>query len=189
MVLGIGEMQVLRKLILRIASLLLVAFALVSCGSSTNSNLSPQQAESATGGIWSAEIVGGEGTISGFSFITQFTLTDTGSLNVNYFQFLNPESGPSACFPANGGTEAGTITLSNVNGSTFQVNGTFKFTVQANGNTLTLNGVLTGTATTTDTLTDGSVTGTWSVTGASNCTDTKGGTFTMTQSTTTSSSG
>lgn len=181
-------MRPLKKLALRVTPFFFIAVALSSCGSSNNSTLSPQQAQSATSGTWSAEIIGGESAASGFSFITQFTLNDNGSLNVTYFQFLTSEPGPSPCFPANGGTEAGTIMLSNVNGSTFQVNGTFKFTVQGNGNTLTLNGALTGTATTTNTLTNGSITGTWNVTGTSGCTDTKGGTFTMTQSTTTTSS-
>jgi hypothetical protein len=178
-------MQALRNLVLRVVPFLLIAIALSSCGSSNNTNLTAQQAQAAAGGVWSAEVVGGEGSISGFSFITDFNLTDTGALTINYFQFLTTESGSDACFPADGGSESGTITLSNVNGSNFQVNGTFSFKVQANGNTLTLNGALTGTATTTGTLTDGSVTGTWSITGSPHCTDTKGGTFTMTQSTTT----
>jgi hypothetical protein len=165
-----------------VAALLLAALMLTGCGS--NNTINTQTAQTAAGGIWSAEILGGSGKASGFSFNTEFTVNSNGSLNITYFQFLTQ----GTCFPVDGGTESGTMDLT-INGSTDAVTGTLAYTVAASGNTLTLNGPVTGTATTgnTNALSNGSVTGTWTVTGASGCNAT-GGTFTMCQSSTTSPS-
>jgi hypothetical protein len=65
------------------------------------------------------------------------------------------------------------------NTTTNGVTGPFTYTVQSGGNTLTLNGTVTGTAATT-TLTGGLITGTWAVTGATGC-NASGQNFTMTQ--------
>lgn len=170
--------------IIRFALILLAALALCSCSTPTVS----QQAQSAAGGIWSAEIVGGSGSASGFSFTTEFTLSTDGTLTITYFQFLTQESGSTPCFPIDGGTENGQMVL-NTNESTGQTSGTFKYTVAASGNTLTLNGNVTGTEVNgVPPLSNGSITGTWTVAGSSSCTG--NGTFTMTQApaTTTSSS-
>lgn len=170
-----------------VAILLLVALMLNGC-SGTNT-VNTQTAQTAAGGIWSAEILGGSGTASGFSFNTEFTVNGGGGLDITYFQFLTAEGGKSPCFPVDGGTEAGTMDLS-INGSTGEVTGTMTYTVAASGNTLTLNGQVTGTAPITGSVTslsNGSVTGTWTVTGATGCNAT-GGTFTMCQSSTTSTS-
>jgi hypothetical protein len=165
----------------QVAVLLLITLALSSCSTPTVS----QQAQTAAGGTWSAEMLGGSGKASGFSFITEFTLSTDGILTLSYFQFLTTNS----CFPVDGGTQAGQMSL-NVNESTDQVTGTFKYTVTSSGNTLTLNGNVTGTEVNgVPPLSGGSITGTWNLTGGTGCNDSSG-TFTMTQSasTTTSSS-
>jgi len=168
----------------QVALLLLVAFTLSACSNPTVT----QQAQSAAAGIWSAEIEGGAGSASGFSFTTEFTINAGGGLNITYFQFLNT----TGCFPVDGQNEQGTMVLNSVNPSTGQTSGTFKYTVKASGNTLTLAGNVTGTEVNgAPPLTDGLISGTWTLTGAAGCTDSSG-TFTMTQgssSTTTTSSG
>ena len=94
---------------------------------------------------------------------------------------------------SNGSNESGTATL-NTNTGTNQVTGTLDFTVTSvtpAGNTLTLTGNLTGTSngttTTTGTLSNGVVSGTWTLTGGQgdpSCTVLKG-TFVMCQGTAT----
>ncbi len=155
-----------------VAILVLVAFTLSGCGGPNY--LNTQNAQQAAGGIWSAQIIGGSGPASGFSFNTQFTVNSNGSLSITYFQFLTQ----GACFPVEGGTQTGTMDLT-INGSTDLVTGTLTYTVLASGNTLTLNGQVTGTEN-GNTLTDSSITGTWTITGGTGCTG-AGGTFTMTQ--------
>jgi hypothetical protein len=173
-------MHVWQKSLMCVATLLLVAFSLSSCGSETPS----QQAQSAAGGIWSAALVGGAGTASGFSFTTEFSLGTDGILTNTYFQFLT--SGQNNCFPVNGEIPTGQMIL-NVNQSTDQVTGTFTYKIQASGNTLSLSGNVSGTAATASSLTEGSITGTWTLTGGTGCNG-SGGSFTMTQSTTSTTS-
>jgi hypothetical protein len=159
-----------------VAILLLAALLLNGCSSSTT----PTQ--TAAGGTWQAVMFGGQGADSGYSFITQFTLASSGTLSISYFQFLNSSSS-AQCFPVSGGTEAGSMILTE-NTTNFTVTGPFSFTVQSGGNTLTLTGNVTGTENGLNgtTLSSGSVTGTWTLTGGTGCDDTTGGTFTMTQS-------
>lgn len=152
-----------------VAVLLLVALTLNGCGSSSSTT-----APTTVKGLWSADLPGGTGPASGFSFTTQFTVNGDGSLSITYFQFLNQ----GVCFPISGGSETGSMVLS-TNTTTNAVTGTFTYTVQSGGSTLTLNGTVTGTANST-TLSGGSITGTWSLTGGSGCTSTNGS-FTMTQ--------
>ena len=156
-----------------VAILLLAALLLNGCGSSSSST-STQTAASNT---WQAQMLGGEGTASGISFITQFTVGGDGTLSISYFQFLNSNS--TQCFPVAGGTQSGSMVLT-TNTSNSTVTGTFSFTVQSGGNTLTLTGTVTGTENGT-TLSGGSVSGTWTVSGATGCNDPTGGSFTMTQ--------
>ena len=151
-----------------VAILLLVALALNGCGSSTPT---PQ---TAAGGVWSADLPGGSGEASGFSFTTQFTVNSDGTLSITYFQFLTH----GTCFPISGGTQTGTMALT-ANTTTFAVTGTFTYTVQSANNTLTLNGTVTGSQAGT-TLSGGTVTGSWTLTGDPGCTGTTGS-FTMTQ--------
>ncbi len=152
-----------------VAILLLVALMSSSCSTPSVT----QVAQSAAGGVWSAEVFGGSGDVSGFSFTTQFTVNSDGSLSITYFQFLTQGS----CFPVDGGTQTGSMILT-INAATETVTGPFTYTVQASSNTLTLTGVVTGTESGVS-LTGGSITGTWQVTGTG-CSG--GGTFTMTQS-------
>jgi hypothetical protein len=157
-----------------VAILLLVAIVLTGCGSSRPT------AQSVTGGVWSASLSGGEGSASGFSFITQFTVDSSGTLSFSRFEFINQGN----CFPLDGGAVSGNMGLTE-NMATDQVTGSMTLTVVGNGNTLTLSspdgvtGTLTGT-----TLSNGSVTGTWMVSGGTGCTG-GGGSFTMTSETTT----
>jgi hypothetical protein len=163
-----------------VAILLLMALLLNGCGSSTRT------VQTGAGGIWQAALYGGVGSASGFSFITEFTVNGT-TLDVSSFQFLTSNTGSTAsCFPISGGTVSGTMPLQVQTNDA--VTGTLKFTVQSNGNTLTLSGIVTGTATssgtppnTTYTLTSSSVAGTWALTGSTGCSAT-GGSFTMTES-------
>lgn len=160
-----------------VAVLLLVTLLLNGCGSSSNTT-TPSKTPGVT---WQAQVLGGSGPDSGYSFITQFTLNSSGTLNITYFQFLN--RGAAQCLPASGGSQSGQMTLMQ-NTTTLTVTGTMVYTVQSGGNTLTLNGTsVTGTeALNTTTLTGGMVTGTWNLTGGTGCNDTTGGSFTMTQS-------
>ena len=168
----------------QVALLLLVAFSLSACSNPTVT----QQAQSAASGIWSAQVQGGNGSASGFSFTTEFSVGSAGGLNITYFQFLNT----TACFPVDGQNESGTMVLNSVNPSTGQASGTFTYKVQASGNTLTLTGNVTGTEVNgAPPLSGGTITGNWSLSGGSGCNDSTG-TFTMTQgssTTTTTSSG
>ena len=154
-----------------VAIVLLLALVLNGCGSSSTTT-----AQAAASGIWQAQLLGGSGTASGFSFITQFTVNGDGSLNITSLQFLTNES----CFPVSGGTENGTMVLT-LNTTTEGVTGTFSYVVTSGGKTLTLNGTVTGTEVGT-TLSGTTVTGTWTLTGGTGCNDTTGGSFTMTQS-------
>ena len=157
------------------AVLLLLALMLNGCGDNHVAN--PQVA---AGGIWQSEMIGGDGTASGLSFITQFTVANNGAMNITSFQFLTQIDG--GCFPvANGPRPTGTLKVTP--NSANQVSGTFSFSVVSGPNTLTLtstsvSGTLNGI---NDTLSDGVIIGTWTVKGAGTCnTD---GTFTMTQTT------
>lgn len=160
-----------------VAILLLFALLLNGCSSGTTA------AQTAAGGTWESQMLGGDGTASGFSFIAQFTVSANGALSISNFQFLTSITG--GCFPVTGGTESGTLDVTF--NSADQVTGTFSFMVVSGGNTLTLTstsvtGTLTGSS--SDTLSNGVITGTWALTGGTGCTGTSG-TFTMTQTTTT----
>ena len=149
--------------------LLLVALLLNGCGTSSTT------VQTASGGTWEANLSGGDGMASGFSFITQFTVGGNGALSVSSFQFITA----GTCFPVTGGTQSGTLTATT--NSANQVTGTFSFTESSGGNTLTLTSTsVTGTLSGT-TLTGGSITGTWSIQGGTGCNN-AGGTFTMKQS-------
>lgn len=152
-----------------VAILLLAALMLNGCGSSSTTAV-----QTAAGGLWQADMAGGSGVASGFSFNTQFTVGSNGSLSISSFQFLTN----GTCFPVTGGTQSGSMVLT-INSSTNAVTGTFSFVVQSGSNTLTLsNGVVTGTESGTA-LSGGSITGSWAVTGSTECT--AAGTFTMKQ--------
>jgi hypothetical protein len=164
-----------------VAILLLLALMLNGCGNSTPT------VQAGASGIWEAQLFGGNETASGFSFITQFTVNLNGPLSITSFQFLTYNPGDSSnCFPINGGTVTGSMPLQVLSNNT--VSGTINYVVTSGGNTLTLNGTVTGTASengsgtnATYTLTSATVSGTWAVTGGTGCSAT-GGSFTMIQS-------
>jgi hypothetical protein len=157
--------------------LLLLVVPVAGCGNNSS------DVQTAAGGAWEAQLTGGNDTGQGFSFTADFSVVGSGgALSFNNFTFLNS----GACFPVNGLTPSGAMSLT-VNQNSFQVNGTLNLSVTANGNVLTLNGNVTGTenGTTGTQLSDGMVTGTWTLTGAgaSGCNDSTGasGSFIMCQ--------
>lgn len=154
-----------------VAILLLLALVLTGCG-----NKSTTTTQAAASGLWQAELLGGSGTASGFSFTTQFTVASDGTLSITSFQFLTT----GTCFPIGGGTQSGTMVLT-LDSATNAVTGTFSFTVQSSNNTLTLTGTVAGTEV-GSTLSNTTITGTWTLAGDTGCNDTTGGSFTMTQS-------
>jgi hypothetical protein len=169
-----------------VAILMTAALLLVNgCSKSTT-------VQEAPGAIWQAQLLGGKGQESGFSFVTQFTFNANGSLTPGYFQFINDDSGTS-CFPL-AELPIGSLTDFNFDQTTLAVTGTFSYTIQSGGNTLVVTGPLAGVASETGetgnntiTLTSGTVTGDWTFTGGgtpTGCSDTLTGSFTMTMSTT-----
>ncbi|MFZ0297021.1 MAG: hypothetical protein WAM13_01600 [Candidatus Sulfotelmatobacter sp.] len=162
--------------------LLMMTLMLGGCGST------PTSVQTGAGGIWLAELTGGTGEASGFSFITDFTLNGNSTLNITSFQFLNYNPNNSAnCFSSiNGPNVSGSIPLTVQSNDT--VTGTITYEVQSSGNTLTLTGNVTGTASqngtgtnVTYTLTSATISGNWSLKGSPGCNAT-GGSFIMTQS-------
>ena len=144
----------------KIAILMMLTLLANGCGSSNNSS------QAAAGGSWQAQLSGGVGPASGFSFITAFTVNGDGSLSISNFQFLTT----GTCF-VSGETESGTLIVTTNSQNT--VTGTLKFVVTSgspSGNTLTLNGSEVANT----------ITGNWTLTGSNGCAST--GPFTMTQS-------
>jgi len=170
---------------LAILMVLALELAVCGCGTTTPTN----QINTQTSGNWEVQLIGGTSEASKLNFVTAFSVTNSGPLDITGFSFFNN----GACF-ANGvntSTETGSATL--VTGSTNQVTGTLTFTVTSTtppGNTLTLNGNLTGTSNgtigTTGTLTNGIVVGKWQLTGgAGDPSCSAQGTFLMCQGTAT----
>ena len=145
-------------------TLLALAFAVSSCGNSTPTNVTNTQA----GGLWEALLTGGTVDASELNFTTQFTVTNSGPLDITAFNLFNS----GACFAPGLNVENETGSAAFTTSSTNQVTGTLSFTVNSinpPGNTLTMTGNLTGTSngttTTTGTLSNGVVAGTWTLTG------------------------
>ena len=158
----------------RVAILLALSLLINGCGSGRPT------AQSAAGGLWQAQLSGGAGNSSGFSFNTQFTVGGNGDLSISNFEFLNDNS--NSCFPIDGGTVSGNMALTQ-NMANNTVTGSMTFTVSSGGNTLTLGGdgsSVTGTIVGT-TLSDGMATGNWSLTGSGGACPNATGSFTMTQ--------
>ncbi len=166
---------------------ILLVVALMLSITSCNNYTTVQQG---TGAIWSAQLLGGEGPASGFSFITQFTFNQSGAFTFYSFQFLN--GGNGSCFPYTGVNVNGSLMDFQFFQNTLQVTGNLSLAVKSGNNILTITGPLTGTASETGqmgdntiTLTSASVIGTWTFTGSGTggCNDATGS-FTMTESTT-----
>jgi hypothetical protein len=177
---------------LAILIVLALILAISGCGSRTLNNT---PVNTTTNGNWEAELAGGTGAASELNFVTSFTVTDNGTgnnlgLDITGFSFINAGS----CF-LNGidaSSEIGAATFTTATG-TDQVTGQLTYTITSNvptGNVLTLTsytdgltGTSSGTSSTTGTLSNGVVVGTWSLTGSTGCQGT--GTFLMCQGTST----
>jgi len=158
----------------KLAILLAVALEIAACGCATNNtNQTSTITTTANGGFWEAQLNGGTGQASLLNFNVAFSVNTTGPIDVTGFSFFNQ----GACFStvANSETISGTTTLATANNGT--VTGPFKMLVKSttNSNALQLQGTLTGTSngttTTTGTLSNGVVIGTWTLTSSdSGCT-------------------
>jgi hypothetical protein len=173
----------------KLAVLMVLALELAVCGCGTTP---PSTViNTSTTGNWEAKMVGGEGAASELNFVTSFNVTNSGPLDITGFGFINA----GACFEngENVETESGTASFT-TNLGTDQVTGALTFTVNSitpPGNVLTLTsyqngltGISTnGTSTTTGTLSDGVVAGTWGLTGpcTNGATPPPSGTFIMCQ--------
>ena len=174
---------------LAILMVLALELAVCGCGTSTPSTVTT----TSTTGNWEAQLIGGTGQASLLNFVTAFNVTDVAgnneSLDIRSFAFFNA----GACFtlPVNGvagSSERGTASFT-TNTGTDQVTGQLAYSVTSitpPGNVLTLTsyhdgltGTSSGTTSTTGTLSNGIVVGTWTLTGSSSCTGS--GTFTMCQ--------
>ena len=147
---------------LALAALLAVELAICGCGSSNNtSNTTNTQAT----GNWEAQLTGGTDQAALLNFVTSFTVTNSGPLDMTGFGFFNAGS----CFAT--GTNAETVSgnADFTTSSTNSVTGTLDLTITSstNGNVLKLSGNLTGTSngttSTTGTLSNGVVVGTWTL--------------------------
>jgi hypothetical protein len=145
-------------------TVLALCLAVCSCGGKTPTNT----VNTSTSGNWEVLMTGATGESSLLNFVTTFSVTNSGPLDFTAFSFFND----SACFAngTNGSTETGTASLTT--SSTGAVTGTMSMSVTSvtpAGNVLTLNGNLTGTSngttSTTGTLSNGVVVGTWTLTG------------------------
>lgn len=163
-----------------ILALLAVAFVLSSCGATpTPTNVISTTAS----GNWEAQLTGGTGQAALLNFVTNFVVTDIGALTINGFNFINA----GTCFVDQEQASGSAQYTTAGNG---QVTGNLDYQVLSRiptGNLLKLTGTLTGTSSggtgSTGQLTNGAVTGTWTLTGSSDCGGKDGvsGTFTMCQ--------
>ena len=158
---------------LALVALLALELVVSGCGTSgAPSNTTNTQAK----GNWEAQLTGGTDQASLLNFVTTFTVTNSGPLDVTGFGFFNAGS----CFAT--GTNAETVTgnASFTTSSTNTVTGTLTLTVTSatNGSVLTLGtpsaatltGTSNGTSSTTGTLSNGIVVGQWSISPGSNAT-------------------
>jgi hypothetical protein len=149
----------------KLAILIVLALELAVCGCGGNTTSSTETPTTSTNGNWEAQLINGTGQSSLLNFVVSFSVNDTGPLDINGVSFFNQNS----CFQAglNTTTESGTATLSTTNAGT--VSGPFTLTITAagTGTKLTLNGTIAGTSngttTTTGTLSNGNVVGTWTL--------------------------
>jgi hypothetical protein len=155
-----------------------------------------------TSGNWEAQLVdpsGGPGTL--LNFVISFNVTNNGPLDITGFAFFN--QGPCFTTGLTTSTQSGNASFT-TNTATDQVTGNLNLTITSTTNasvlTLTsyangLTGTSNGTLTTTGTLSDGIVIGTWKLTNStdSSCVSPPSGsagsgyTFIMCQNTSTCS--
>ncbi|MGB8061910.1 MAG: hypothetical protein WCF26_08450 [Candidatus Sulfotelmatobacter sp.] len=157
----------------KLALLLVLAVELAVCGCG-NPPIQTVVTTSSSGN-WEAQLFSNNAPVSNLNFVTSFNITNTTGfpkepLDITGFGFFN--SGPCFDTGLTKETEVGTATLDTDNAG--QVTGSFTFTITSitiPGNVLTLttspNGALTGisngTTTTTGTLSQGVVVGTWTL--------------------------
>jgi predicted small secreted protein len=172
---------------LAIVALVALAMMLGNCASNT---VAPPPTTGA-GGNWEAQLVGGTGEAALLDFVTNFSVGyHGGGLTINSFSFFNT----NACFSTLTG-ESGTAFLNTsasgqVTGTlTYMITGTATSSGSTSTNTLTLTSYqpvgLTGTSSGTSgntSLSNGVVTGTWSLSGSTACSGFSG-TFIMCQET------
>lgn len=176
----------------KVAMLLLaMEFAVCGCASNIQHTITTT---TVSGGQWEAQLLGGKGDASKLAFVASFTVTPNPDLTneplvVTGFGFINS----SKCFATdvNGINQEDEGGFANIqtNTGTDQVTGTLNFVVTSispPGNTLTLNGNLTGTSngttTVNGTLSNGVVQGKWTLAGgAGDASCTGSGTFLMCQ--------
>jgi len=156
-----------------VAILLLAALLLNGCSTSTSTTV-----QTPVGNGWQAAMSGGEGTSSGFSFNSFFTVGSGGALSISSTQLLNS----GTCFGTTNISSGGTLNIT----ATLPVSGTFSFTLTSSaGDVITLSSSdVTGTVnSTTNVLSNGSIIGTWALAPASGSTCVAAnGSFTMKQS-------
>lgn len=167
---------------LALIALLALEIAVCGCGNSTPSTTTSTEAK----GNWEAQLTGGSDQTALLNFVTTFTVTNSGPLNITGFAFFNS----GACFDTGTDAETATGNATFTTASTNSVTGTLNLTITSatKGSVLTLNpGTLTGTSngttTTTGTLSNGVVVGTWTLTpgSSSTCTGNLQGSYLLCQ--------
>jgi hypothetical protein len=153
-----------------VAILLVVALGCVVWG--CGNNIPATVTNTTTSGNWEAQLIdpsGGAGTQ--LNFVISFTVTNNGPLDITGFAFFNQGS----CFSTGltTSTQSGNASFT-TNTATGQVTGNLNLTITSTTNSsvlkLTSNpngltGTSNGTLTTTGTLSNGVVVGTWQLTG------------------------
>jgi len=163
-----------------VAILLLFALMLNGCGT-TNT------VQTASGTVWQAKMLGGDGTSSGFSFNTQITFGGNGALTLTNLRLLNVDTCFGTTTPQ---TEAGTLTGLVFNSDDQITGGILTVTMTSPAGdvvTLTSTGI-SGTVnpnTSPATLSNASITGFWGLVpgSSSTCVATSNQPFTMTETT------
>lgn len=153
---------------LALAAMLALELAVCGCGTSGGT---PDTTNTQATGNWEAQLTGGTDQASLLNFVTSFTVTNSGPLNITGFGFFNS----GACFATGANAENVSGNADFTTSSTNAVTGTLSLTITSstNGSVLTLDaGTLTGTSngtnSTTGTLSNGVVVGNWKLTPGSN---------------------
>ena len=117
--------------------ILALELAVCGCGTGTTANTTTNTAAS---GNWEVQLIGGKAEASKLNFVTAFSVTNSGPLDITGFGFINA----GKCFAngVNGSTQTGTATL--ITSSANTVTGTLNFAVTSvipAGNALVLTNV------------------------------------------------
>ncbi|MFZ0806487.1 MAG: hypothetical protein WAN03_09910 [Candidatus Sulfotelmatobacter sp.] len=171
------------KKLFAVGALLALGVWLGGCASRT---LTPTNLTAITSGNWEATLSGGLGEACKLDFLANFQANSGGgALDITAFSFINVDS--NSCFSRVQSESGSTILTTNV---TDQVTGSMIMTIissSPSGNTLTLSttagdglpgGEVTGIRS-NGAVTNGAVTGNWTLTGTNGCTGQ--GTFLMCQ--------